>query len=91
MFDCLLGLGLLMGMGMASIVGSPFLLVTGADYIFYEDLTAPDMIKFGIESKISSPLTSTNGFKVAVVDALHQMASICRTEVVETYNLTHHL
>ncbi|KXN88606.1 Carnitine O-acetyltransferase, mitochondrial [Leucoagaricus sp. SymC.cos] len=41
------------------------------------DLAAPDMIKFGIESKFSSLLTSTFKFKYAVADALKDMKSIC--------------
>lgn len=87
-----LGLELPMRMDMGSIVGSLYLCwLISVDYNFCKDLTAPDMIKFGIESKFSSPLTSTDGFKVAIVDALHQMASVCSVEVVQTYNLTYHL
>lgn len=37
------------------------------------DLAAPDQIKFGIESKHSSPSTSTALFQTAVVDSLHDM------------------
>ncbi|TFK70341.1 acyltransferase ChoActase/COT/CPT [Pluteus cervinus] len=63
----------------------------------YEDgyginyLAAPDMIKFGIESKFSNPLTSTDGFMAAVVDALHQTASICHSENVQLSTLASHL
>jgi len=40
-------------------------------------LAGPDVIKFGIESKHSSPLTSTDGFKAAVSEALQDMRSVC--------------
>ncbi|KAF5359195.1 hypothetical protein D9756_003110 [Leucocoprinus leucothites] len=40
-------------------------------------LAAPEMIKFGIESKFSSPATSTAAFKIAITDALEDMSSIC--------------
>ncbi|KAJ7285108.1 acyltransferase ChoActase/COT/CPT [Mycena rebaudengoi] len=49
----------------------------------YEDgyginyLAAPDMIKFGIESKYSCPHTSTDGFKDAVFEALSDMRALC--------------
>lgn len=41
------------------------------------DLTGPDVIKFGIESKHLSPLTSTDGFKAAVSEALCEMKAVC--------------
>lgn len=41
------------------------------------DLAAPDMIKFGIESKFSSPRTSTDNLKNAIFDALSEMAKLC--------------
>lgn len=40
------------------------------------DLAAPSLIKFGIESKHSCPLTSTDQFKSAVVESLREMAEI---------------
>ncbi|KAF9267867.1 carnitine acetyltransferase [Marasmius fiardii PR-910] len=49
----------------------------------YEDgyginyLAAPEMVKFGIESKHSNPHTSTEGFKIAIVNAMKDMESIC--------------
>ncbi|EMD31314.1 hypothetical protein CERSUDRAFT_163178 [Gelatoporia subvermispora B] len=49
----------------------------------YEDgyginyLAGPDVVKFGIESKYSSPLTSTARFEQAIRDALHDMRHIC--------------
>ncbi|KAF8896423.1 carnitine acetyltransferase [Infundibulicybe gibba] len=52
----------------------------------YEDgyginyLAAPEMIKFGIESKFASPLTSTTKFKVAIVEALDEMKEVCFSE-----------
>ncbi|KAF8206302.1 acyltransferase ChoActase/COT/CPT [Mycena galopus ATCC 62051] len=49
----------------------------------YEDgyginyLVAADMIKFGIESKASSPRTSTDGLKDAIFEALYNMKALC--------------
>ncbi|KAJ6513136.1 acyltransferase ChoActase/COT/CPT [Mycena sanguinolenta] len=49
----------------------------------YEDgyginyLVAADMIKFGIESKASSPRTSTEGLKDAIFEALYDMKALC--------------
>ncbi|KAG5646991.1 hypothetical protein DXG03_001715 [Asterophora parasitica] len=40
-------------------------------------LAGPNMIKFGIESKFSSTLTSTEKFKQAVVDTLYEMRVLC--------------
>ncbi|KAG1887013.1 acyltransferase ChoActase/COT/CPT [Suillus subluteus] len=40
-------------------------------------LIAPHRIKFCIESKFSSPLTSTNKFKQHIADALQDMRAIC--------------
>ena len=41
------------------------------------DLAAPGLIKFGIESKYSCPLTSTDAFKVAITRALQDMEITC--------------
>ncbi|KAF8653605.1 hypothetical protein AX16_003849 [Volvariella volvacea WC 439] len=63
----------------------------------YEDgyginyLAAPEMIKFGIESKFSSPATSTDTFKAAIVDSLQKMAEACCEDVVEAYEQRSHL
>ena len=48
---------------------------------FFSDLTAPDMVKFRIESKFSSPLTSTEKFKEAiqVAKAIDEMHVMCET------------
>jgi len=49
----------------------------------YEDgyginyLVAPDMVKFGIESKFSSPLTSTEKFKEAITEVMEEMYFMC--------------
>ncbi|KAJ7678921.1 acyltransferase ChoActase/COT/CPT [Mycena polygramma] len=49
----------------------------------YEDgyginyLAAPDMIKFGMESKVSSPRTSTDALKDAIYEALDDMKFLC--------------
>ncbi|KAJ7126880.1 carnitine acetyltransferase [Mycena epipterygia] len=40
-------------------------------------MAGPDMIKFGIESKFSSPHTSTDGLKDAIFAALSDMRSLC--------------
>ncbi|KAI4521333.1 acyltransferase ChoActase/COT/CPT [Schizophyllum commune Loenen D] len=43
-------------------------------------LAAPDMIKFGIESKHSCPTTSTEGFRLAVIDALRDVKALCSAD-----------
>ncbi|KAK7033217.1 carn-acyltransf domain-containing protein [Favolaschia claudopus] len=40
-------------------------------------LAASDMIKFGIESKVSSPRTSTEGLKDALFEVLSDMRTLC--------------
>ncbi|KAJ7067046.1 Choline/Carnitine o-acyltransferase-domain-containing protein [Mycena amicta] len=51
----------------------------------YEDgyginyLAAPDMIKFGVESKFSSPHTSSKRLKDAVFESLREMRALCLT------------
>ena len=37
------------------------------------------MVKFGIESKFSSPLTSTEKFKKAIAEAMEEMYVMCET------------
>jgi carnitine O-acetyltransferase len=50
------------------------------------------MIKFGIESKFSSPLTSTDGLKQAIIDSLNEMQIVCLApEVLDTHNIISHL
>ena len=44
---------------------------------FFPDMAAPDMVKFGIESKFSSPLTSTEKFKEAITEAMNEMYTMC--------------
>ena len=47
-------------------------------YLFiYSDLVAPDMVKFGIESKFSSSFTSTEKFKEAITEAMDEMHDMC--------------
>ena len=59
---------------------------------FSADLAAPDMIKFGIESKLSSPLTSTASLKKAILDSLYDIQAICApSDVVTTHNIRTHL
>jgi hypothetical protein len=41
------------------------------------DLAGPDMIKFGIESKHSSPKMSTKEFQHAISVALEDMRRVC--------------
>ncbi|KDR78870.1 hypothetical protein GALMADRAFT_244504, partial [Galerina marginata CBS 339.88] len=58
----------------------------------YEDgyginyLAAPKSVKFGIESKYSSPLTSTQGFKVAISTALMDMHKLCQAFIHDNSN-----
>ncbi|KAG0702786.1 acyltransferase ChoActase/COT/CPT [Suillus ampliporus] len=58
--------------------GSPWEDGYGINY-----LIAPDRIKFCVESKFSSPLTSTNKFKQYLADALLDMQAICEAGEVE--------
>ena len=59
---------------------------------FHIDLAAPDMIKFGIESKFSSPHTSTSGLKKAITHSLDEMQSVCLApEVLTIHNIATHL
>lgn len=46
-----------------------------ADYLVlvHPDLAAPNMIKFGIESKFHNPTTSTQKLKTAVLESLLEM------------------
>ncbi|RXW21256.1 hypothetical protein EST38_g4610 [Candolleomyces aberdarensis] len=64
----------------------------------YEDgygisyLAAPDMIKFGIESKFSSANTSTEKFKKVAVECLMEMKLLClENEGLEPRTATSHL
>ncbi|KAH7930218.1 carnitine acetyltransferase [Leucogyrophana mollusca] len=52
--------------------GSPYEDGYGINY-----LIGPEMVGFCIESKYSSPLTSTPMFKSLIVDALHDMREVC--------------
>ncbi|KAF7327652.1 Carn-acyltransf domain-containing protein [Mycena kentingensis (nom. inval.)] len=51
----------------------------------YEDgyginyLAAPDMVKFGIESKFSSPHTSTQRLRDAIFETMEEMRTLCLT------------
>jgi carnitine O-acetyltransferase len=55
------------------------------------DLTGPDVIKFGIESKHSNPLTSTDGFKAAVSEALREMMFVCSIGLESCSTVVSHL
>lgn len=44
-----------------------------------EDMAGPFLIKFGIESKISCPTTSTTKFKHQLVQAFRDMRELCET------------
>ncbi|KAJ7707599.1 acyltransferase ChoActase/COT/CPT [Mycena rosella] len=64
----------------------------------YEDgyginyLAAPDMIKFGIESKFSCSRTSTDGLKDAIFEALNDMQTLClATDAAVVSERTSHL
>ncbi|KIK10045.1 hypothetical protein K443DRAFT_47 [Laccaria amethystina LaAM-08-1] len=52
-------------------------------------LAAPAMIKFGIESKFSSTLTSTQRFKEVVVEVLDEMHLVCLEENVADIITSH--
>lgn len=55
-------------------------------------LAAPSMIKFGIESKFSSHLTSTEKFKQTIVESLHEMRVLCSfVEAIDSHPVTPHL
>lgn len=47
------------------------------------DLAAPEMVKFGIESKFSSSATSTHYFKEAISTAMDEMQSMCQRAINE--------
>lgn len=51
-------------------------------------LIAPHRIKFCVESKFSSPLTSTNKFKQYIADALQDMRVICEAGELESKDRT---
>ena len=53
--------------------------------LHYADMPAADRLRFGIESKYSCPDTSTQLFKTAITDALHDMRDLC------THTLQSHL
>ncbi|TFY56886.1 hypothetical protein EVG20_g8755 [Dentipellis fragilis] len=40
-------------------------------------IAGPDVVKFGIESKHSNPLTSTKHFQTVIAEALHEMQHLC--------------
>lgn len=44
---------------------------------FCSDLAATDIIKFGIESKFSSPVTDTHRFRLAIIQAMRDMRQVC--------------
>jgi hypothetical protein len=47
---------------------------------FFADLSGPNLIKFGIESKFSCAETSTARFQRAIVSALREMRQVCSPE-----------
>jgi hypothetical protein len=50
------------------------------------------MIKFGIESKLTNPLTSTDQLKVAIAEILHEMKLLCLSpEATAAHDITPHL
>lgn len=50
----------------------------------FTDLPGANILKFGIESKRSSPSTSTHAFKRAIVEALHDLRLICEEGMAES-------
>jgi len=51
------------------------------------DLAGANMLKFGIESKRSSQLTSTDGFKRYLTIALLEMRDVCLNAIEEENRL----
>jgi len=51
------------------------------------DLAGANMLKFGIESKRSSQLTSTDRFKQHLTRALLEMRDVCLTAIEEENSL----
>jgi len=49
----------------------------------FPDLAAPDMVKFGIESKFSCTETSTKQFKEMIASALIEMQSMCQIAITD--------
>ena len=49
---------------------------------FVVDLSGSDLIKFGVESKLSCAETSTATFQRAIASALHEMKQVCSPEPV---------
>jgi len=47
-------------------------------------LCAPDMMKFGIESKYSCPTTSTARFQTALAESLTDMRDLCARRCLST-------
>lgn len=41
------------------------------------DLAGPDIVKFGVESKHSCPLTSTTAFQEIIAGAMRDMRMVC--------------
>ncbi|KAH7913563.1 acyltransferase ChoActase/COT/CPT [Hygrophoropsis aurantiaca] len=62
--------------------GSPYEDGYGINY-----LIGPEMIKFCIESKYSSPLTSTEVFKNLIFDALQDIKAVCTAGLQSTISL----
>jgi len=57
---------------LATGFGAPFADGYGINY-----LTGAELLKFGIESKRSSPLTSTKHFKQMIAESLEEMKVVC--------------
>lgn len=53
--------------------------------LFFVDLAGPEIIKFGVECKHSSPLTSTQAFKVAIQTVLLDMKAICSSQTLKAH------
>jgi ribosome biogenesis protein Tsr3 len=55
------------------------------------DLAAPDMIKFGIESKFSCAETSTKQFKELIASALEEMQAMCQNAIADRTTQNSHI
>jgi hypothetical protein len=71
---------------------STFYLSGHDSYAFLKkDLAAPNMIKFGIESKFTHSSTSTQIFKAEITSALEEMRTLCEDSFSRLEERLHHL
>lgn len=61
---------------------SPISAMIGHPLNDFADLSGPNLIKFGIESKFSCAETSTSTFQRAITSALREMRQVCSPEPI---------